>query len=281
MAQWGNQDANSNSVLWAPTSVKLAPNTANRNNLYGNTTADAFITGKTVGVFGVDSTEIKIGELYLGAVAANSPGTGGSYAPGEILTITSTGATSTAAATVSVTTTKVRTVAILAGHLGSGYANGDTVTCNSGVMTTNAVFTVTTGASNTSIASLALTTNGVFLTNPVLANTDLLNVVVANTSANGAQAVVTMRINSLSVAAKGDYSVVPTEANNNALSGSASGTGATAAFTWATGSKGVTHTGWVLRTVGSGGRAGRVQTETLVAGGITTDGSDDTIFPDA
>lgn len=34
------------------------------------------------------------------------------------------------------------------------------------------------------------------------------------------------------------------------------------------------HTGWVLRTVGSGGRAGRVQTEVLVAGGM---GADNTI----
>lgn len=41
----------------------------------------------------------------------------------------------------------------------------------------------------------------------------------------------------------------------------------------------VTHTGWVVKTTGSGGRAGRVQYETLVAGGITTD-AEDTVFPD-
>lgn len=40
------------------------------------------------------------------------------------------------------------------------------------------------------------------------------------------------------------------------------------------------HTGWNLRIVGSGGRAGRVQYETLVAGGITSD-AEDTIFKDA
>ena len=34
------------------------------------------------------------------------------------------------------------------------------------------------------------------------------------------------------------------------------------------------HTGWVLRTVGSGGRAGRIQTEVIVAGGM---GADNTI----
>lgn len=42
----------------------------------------------------------------------------------------------------------------------------------------------------------------------------------------------------------------------------------------------VSHTGWVLRTEGQGGRAGRVMTEVLVAGGITGDASDDAKFPD-
>ena len=58
--------------------------------------------------------------------------------------------------------------------------------------------------------------------------------------------------------------------------------------------KGVAHAGWVLRTEGTGGRAGRVQYETLVAMGSlgatnakygtaadTADASDDTILPDA
>lgn len=42
------------------------------------------------------------------------------------------------------------------------------------------------------------------------------------------------------------------------------------------------HAGWNLVTVGTGGRAGRVQVETLVAlgGNITSDASDDTIVPD-
>jgi hypothetical protein len=43
----------------------------------------------------------------------------------------------------------------------------------------------------------------------------------------------------------------------------------------------ITHTGWVRRTTGTGGRAGRVQYETLVAGGsITGDQADDRQFPD-
>ena len=43
-----------------------------------------------------------------------------------------------------------------------------------------------------------------------------------------------------------------------------------------------THAGWVKRTVGTGGRAGRVFTETLVAmGSMGSDASDDTVLPDA
>lgn len=57
MANWGNTDDAANSVLWATTYVKLPANTDNQANLYGNTTADAFITGATVGQFGVDQGE--------------------------------------------------------------------------------------------------------------------------------------------------------------------------------------------------------------------------------
>ena len=41
----------------------------------------------------------------------------------------------------------------------------------------------------------------------------------------------------------------------------------------------VAHTGWVRRTVGTGGRSGRVLTEVLVAGGIEGD-AEDTVYPD-
>jgi hypothetical protein len=54
---------------------------------------------------------------------------------------------------------------------------------------------------------------------------------------------------------------------------------ATAVLSYA--GRGVPHAGWVLRTVGTGGRAGRVQYETLVAMGSITGDSDDTVFKDA
>jgi hypothetical protein len=42
------------------------------------------------------------------------------------------------------------------------------------------------------------------------------------------------------------------------------------------------HAGWIVRTQGTGGRAGRIQTETIVAmGSMTSDASDDDTLPDA
>lgn len=42
------------------------------------------------------------------------------------------------------------------------------------------------------------------------------------------------------------------------------------------------HAGWIVRTAGTGGRAGRVTTETIVAmGSMTSDAEDDDTLPDA
>jgi hypothetical protein len=57
MPQWKNTDAAANSVIWAPATVKTTANTTTRNALFGNTTADAFITGQTIGQFGVNPAE--------------------------------------------------------------------------------------------------------------------------------------------------------------------------------------------------------------------------------
>ena len=43
----------------------------------------------------------------------------------------------------------------------------------------------------------------------------------------------------------------------------------------------ISHTGWNLRTVGTGGRAGRVSWECLVAGGMSGDATEDGATPDA
>lgn len=60
MPLWGKSDAASNSTIFAPARVKVRANTANRDNLFNNATADAFITNVTVGQFAVDDNEIAV-----------------------------------------------------------------------------------------------------------------------------------------------------------------------------------------------------------------------------
>lgn len=57
MPLWSNTDANTSVPKWAPSLVSLSNTQANSNLIYANTTANGFIAGETVGVFGVDTTE--------------------------------------------------------------------------------------------------------------------------------------------------------------------------------------------------------------------------------
>lgn len=72
MAQWGNTDDAANSVIWAVSQLNLTANTTNRDNLFGNTTADAFITNSTIGQFGVDATESQVARESGAARPAHS-----------------------------------------------------------------------------------------------------------------------------------------------------------------------------------------------------------------
>jgi hypothetical protein len=72
MAQWGNNDVASNSVLWAPARLKTAANSANRDALYGNTTADASITDITAGQYGVSEDEARAARAGAAAKMAHA-----------------------------------------------------------------------------------------------------------------------------------------------------------------------------------------------------------------
>jgi hypothetical protein len=67
MSSWGNNDNAANAPYWAVSSAIMntavevhgaAPSAANVAKLYANTTADAYITGETIGLFGLDSQEV-------------------------------------------------------------------------------------------------------------------------------------------------------------------------------------------------------------------------------
>jgi hypothetical protein len=67
MSSWGNNDNAANAPYWAVNSTIMnvrqvelqnsAPTAANVALLYGNTTADVYTTGQTIGLFGVDAQE--------------------------------------------------------------------------------------------------------------------------------------------------------------------------------------------------------------------------------
>lgn len=72
MAQWGNTDDAANSVLWAVSQLNLPANTDNQTALFGNTTADAFVSGATIGQFGVDANEMQAARAGETAKPAHS-----------------------------------------------------------------------------------------------------------------------------------------------------------------------------------------------------------------
>jgi len=57
MPLWGSNDDAANSTISTPAQFGVAPDTGARANLFSNVTADAWVTGATVGVFGVDVNE--------------------------------------------------------------------------------------------------------------------------------------------------------------------------------------------------------------------------------
>ena len=67
MSLYGKNDAASNVSVVTVSNVKLTQNTANRDALFGNTTADAFVSGATVGLFGASAAEVQAARAGGGA----------------------------------------------------------------------------------------------------------------------------------------------------------------------------------------------------------------------
>jgi len=262
MAQWGMSDASSNAVLWAPTSVRLAPSTTNRDNLYGNTTADAFTSGQTVGMFAIDNSEAG-GYSNVTTVAVGNAGSGFTVRP----TVTF-GAPDQAGGTNAAGNTTAKVVAVAIGDAGTGYVNAEVVTVAGGTGTAANVTISNTDASGV-VTAIAITSGqaGSYTALPTLANNS-----VSGGSGSGLKVNLTIGLNTVTVSANGSgYSAAPA-----VTIGGAGGTGAvaTASVNTSEGDK-AAHSGWVLRTVGSGGRANRVQYEVLVAGNISSDNNAD------
>jgi|GEM_PF-5416802 len=267
MAQWAMSDASSNACLWAPTSVRLAPTTTNRDNLYGNTTADAFTTGQTVGMFAMDNTEAG-GYSNVTTVAVSSAGSGFTVRPTVVFSTPQLDGGTTAAGN-----TTARVVAVAIGDAGTGYTNGNVVTVAGGTGTAaNVTISNTSGAGVPNVIAVTSGQAGSYTALPTLANNS-----VSGGDGSGLKVNLTIGLNTVTVSANGSgYLTAPT-----VTIGGAGGTGAvaTASINTSEGDK-APHAGWVLRTEGSGGRAGRIHYEVLVASGSigTDNNADDTLL---
>jgi hypothetical protein len=277
MSQWKNDDSAANSVLWAVAGYNKTANSANRNSFYANTTASAYVTGATVGQFGVDVTETRSTNGTVHSVVFTSFGSG--YTANATVTVSGGGGASFAANAEA--NSSGRIAAINISNNGVGYTSAPTLTVsapsnvnfngnttqvdatndfitlnsNAALFAVGDVVTYLVAASNTSIGGLA--------------NASSYFVTFANSTG--------VKLSTTQGGAAIDLTAVPTSAQ---AGHSLKGQTATVSAVLSQGA-GVTHAGWVVRTVGTGGRAGRVQYETLVAmGSMTGDGSDDTLFKD-
>jgi hypothetical protein len=269
MALWSNIDSNTGAPKYA-----VAGGTgisASGQILYANTTFDVYETGAAIGVFGVAADE-KTGNTpgNVSVVTVTSSGDSAFGLPA----ITITGANTTqATATLNAAITGVTIVTA-----GTGYGNGNVFYAHVGANTTRGVLTVTNVNSNGNILAVSITTSGRYSTitssNNITFTANAANINTTTVSAgSGFTANLRFGIESVTV------STVGAGYRKGTVGATASANGiANAAFTISlTGQEGTERgplAGWNLRKEGSGGRAGRVHYECLVAMGSISGGTD-------
>ena len=218
-------------------------------------------------VFGVDTTEISVGGDNVTSISVGDAGTG--YASAPVVTV---GGNTTSTASIA-----------------SGKVTALSVTGTNTGHTSVPAVSIAAPAAKQFNGSSGVGSNAITFTAHGFATGDALtyahsggSVVVGLTTATTYYAI-NLTANTLSLATTLDNATagtVITLADGSGANHTLTGT--TATGTASLGSGNYTHSGWVKRTVGTGGRAGRVQYETLVAmSSITSDASDDTEFPDA
>lgn len=278
MSQWGSSDAASNSVIWAPAEYGQAPTRTNANLMFGNTTANGYGTGERIGMYAVDTTEMGVSSGNVAFILITNAGSG--YTANAAVTISGGGGSSaTANATANTSTGKIQIVNISAA--GSSYETDPTVTIAApSAITFNALSAV----SNTNDTIALSSANSKFLVGDRLTyavNTG--NTAVGGLTDGSAYYVVAANTTTIQLASTPNGSAINLTAGVTETGHNLIGTTATAVATvGGANNNGVAHAGWVVRVEGTGGRAGRVQYETLVAmGSISSDASDDGVLPDA
>ena len=283
MAQWGNTDDAANSVLWATGAVNLTPNSVNQALLFGNTTVGAFVAGEAVGQFGLDVNEISLAVANVAVAQYVIVNAGSGYGANAAVTVANTtGGANTLAANS--TQTLGRITAVTANATIKGYTSRPAVTIaapaliifNGNTAVTGNTIAITTANSRFQVNDKVIYAGNATSTPSGLVDSTTYFISFANTT-----------VVALAAAPNGANIALAKASGDGTTAGGATFQGETATaeavLTGFGAIDGAAHTGWVLRTVGSGGRAGRVQYETLVAmgGNFSTDASDDAILPDA
>jgi len=285
MSQWKNDDSAANSVLWGVAQYNKTANTVNQTNFYNNTTSGAFISGAVVGQFGVDTTEMGISAGNLAFAYVTSGGSG--YSANAVVTLTFANGTTNATAVnafANVTAGVGGSItSLLIAQPGSTYtvAPAVTIAAPSAInITANS-----TGFSNTNDVLLISTANSKFQAGDRLYYTvPTGNTPIAPLTGNTYYYVSFANTTAIALSATSggaNIDITDTRTTNPGETHTVTGDTATG-YVVVGGAKntGVTHAGWVVRTEGTGGRAGRVSYETLVAmGSMTSDGSEDSILP--
>jgi hypothetical protein len=283
MAQWGNTDDAANSVLWATTAVNKTPNTVNQAALFGNTTVSAFTAGEAVGQFGLDVNEISIaiGNTAVAQYIITNAGSG--YAANAAVTVANTsGGANTLAANSTVSGGRV-TALTANGTVIRGYTTAPAVTIAAPAAQN---FNANSAVTNATDAIAITTANSFFLAGDKVTYTVATgNTALTNLTSGGTYYIKTSNTTAVTLATAPNGDTIDLTKGLTETGHSLTGETATAVavLTGRGYIDGAAHTGWVLRTVGTGGRAGRVQYETLVAfgGNFSTDASDDAIIHDA
>lgn len=293
MSSHGNYDNAANAPYWAVMQVSKGINKdtahgdlTNVTVLYANTTANGYTTDATDGLFLVTGAEL-VGNGNVSSVTITTQGAGYTSRPYVGFTGSNT--------TIATGTANLTIVAVdltSNANFGTNYTVGDRLYANGATNAngTNAVITVASVGDVTvgNVTSITITTSGNF---PGLLPTPLTwfpfaSNTVARANATGFRANLTLGIGSVNVTGAGEkYNKVDaavTFTANGSTTGAAGTVVLTGDFNNTVHGFG-TNAGWNLRKAFTGGRAGRVQYETLVALGNPTNETgttDDSVLPE-
>jgi hypothetical protein len=265
--------------------------------MFGNTTMNGFIPGRADGIFGVDTTEVNVTNSSLAVTYVTSSGSG--YGANAVVTLTFANGTTNVSAvntTVNSTTLAGEVTSLNINVAGSGITSDPTVSIAAPAAIN--IVANSTGFSNTNDTLIVSSANSRWMAGDRLYySVPTGNTPIAPLTGNAFYFVTFANTTTIKIATtSGGANIDITDARvtNPGETHTIQGDTATGVVTIGGTFKGVAHAGWVLRTEGSGGRAGRVQYETLVAMGslgaqtaafgtpaLVADASDDSILPDA